>query len=177
MLTLHRYLYWSVLGTGGGIFRLDLTLAKSGNCFSSASSGAVNIVGDFAANGINSMTLNLEDSLLYFAYGGSNLASISLGDASLVIYNHTGAILDARSIASYNQYLAVTTARDFSVVLGLFVKIRLQQAGRELVGIRGSNAGHLYMIRDEFQPSPGMHTLVCLPCYIIDTITQYHLDL
>ena len=139
---------------------MDLTLAKSGNCVSSAT-GVVRIVGDFAGTGISSMTLNLEDLLLYFAYGSSNLSSISLGERLIVNYPHAATILDPRSIASYNEYLAVTARQS---VLGVFVRIRSQQPGNPLVGIRNQNgnpspAGHLYMIREEFQPLPGMPML------------------
>ena len=72
------------------------------------------------------------------------MAFISLGEGLLVNYTHSGVNFDARSIASYityNQYLAVTTARELPIVSGLFLKIRLQQSGHALIGIRGLNAG------------------------------------
>ena len=152
---------------------MDLILAKSGNCVSSAT-GVVRIMDDFAGTGISSMTLNLEDLLLYFAYGSFNLSSISLGERLIVNYPHTATILDPRSIASYNEYLAVTVASTVSVLSGVFVRIRSQQqSGEPLVAIRTQNdnpspAGHLYMIQEEFQPLPGMQMIYILwVCYLI----------
>ena len=178
MFTSYRYLYWSILGSGGGIFQLDLALAKSGNCFSPAA-GVVRIVGDLAGTGISSMTLNLEDALLYFAYNTASLSSISLRGGMIVNYSHGGTGLNGRSIASYNEYLAVTTTGSIGFVLGIFVQIIGSQ---NVVVIRTLDpdptpAGHLYMIREEFQPLPGM-LMLCLPSYhIIVVIIQYHLDL
>ena len=163
------------MGPGGGIFQLDLTLAKSGNCLSSAT-GVDSIVGNFAATGINSMTLNLEDSLLYFAYNSSNLSSISLGERLIVEYDHGLTALDAISIASYNEYLVSTTSRTV-LFSGLFVRIRLRQSVTNFVAINGDVASHLYMIREEFQPLPGMQMLQFMYGPSSYTITQYHRDL
>ena len=158
-IVLHRYLYWSVMGAGGGIFQLDLTLAITASCSNSAV-GAVNIIPDYATNGINSMTLNLEDSLIYFAPGSTNLASISLGEKLIVNYTHTSGILNASSMASYNEYLAVPVVQGSSDILfGLFVQIRPSE-GPPIIGIFGeteSETSHMYMIREEFQPLPGMY--------------------
>ena len=156
-----RHLYWSVLGSGGGIFKLDLAMANSGSC-SNSTNDTVNIVSDVAAEmGVKSITLNLEDSLLYFAIGESSLLSINLG-GEIVNYSHQAlpSVLDARSIASYNEYLAVTVNNPLG--FGLFVRIR-----RQIEGISGLlliqegdgtvTPDHLYMIREEFQPQPGVH--------------------
>ena len=154
---IYRYLYWSMLGTDGGIFRLDLALAKSGSCFSFAT-GVDSMVNETE---IDSMTLNLEDDRLYFAFGSTNLASITLEEENIENYIHTGIGLDIRSIASYNEYLVVTSLSNLSVTFGLFVRIfGSQSSGGSVVGIRGENsaaqnATHLYMIREEFQPLPG----------------------
>ena len=152
-------MYWSVQGPGGGIFQSNLTFDNSGSC-SSSTVDAVNIVSDIAAaTGVRSMTLNLEDSFLYFAIGESDLLSISLGEGEIVNYTHSAVILDARSIASYNEYLAVTAdSLDFAV----FVRIRRQREGVEdllVVEERGGDEipDHLYMIREEFQPQPSVY--------------------
>ena len=164
LIILYRYLYWSVNGTGGGIFQLDLTLAIAASC-SNFAVGAVNIIPDYATNGINSMTLNLEDSLIYFAPGRNNLSSISLGEKLIVNYTHGSVILDARSMVSYNEYLAVPVTRTESNngIFGLFVRIRSLEGARSTVGIFSSGAeartNHMYMIREEFQPLPGMYVL------------------
>ena len=149
------------MGAGGGIFQLDLTLAITASC-SNFAVGAVNIIPDYATNGVNSMTLNLEDSLIYFAPGSDNLSSISLGEKLIVNYTHGSDILDARSMASYNEYLAVpvtitaTTINNF----GLFVRIRSLEGATATVGIFSSETeartSHMYMIREELQPSSGM---------------------
>ena len=149
----HRFLYWSVQGLGGGIFRLDLTLAKHGSCFSSVSSAVNIIMPNFAATGIYSMTLNLEDSLLYFATENSTLSSISLGDEQIVNYTHNLTILNARSIVSYNEYLAVVSLQnDFSTV---FVNISSQQKLNVVIILFTTpppSTTHLFMIHDEVQP-------------------------
>ena len=145
------------MGAGGGIFQLDLTLAKSASRSSSAI-GIVNIVPAYAINGINSMTLNLEDSLIYFAPGSSNLASISLGKKLIANYTHGSFILDARSMASYNEYLAIPSTLD--IVFGVFVRIRPPDSNAQLLLSSGGDAAitnHMYMIREEFQPLPGMY--------------------
>ena len=147
------------MGAGGGIFQLDLTLAITASC-SNFAVGAVNIIPDYATNGINSMTLNLEDSLIYFAPGSTNIASISLGEKLIVNYTHTSSILDARSMASYNEYLAVpVTTESSSGLFGLFLQIRPSE-GPPVVGIFGdteTETSHMYMIREELQPSSGMY--------------------
>ena len=155
------------MGAGGGIFQLDLTLAIAASCSNSAV-GAINIIPDYATNGVNSMTLNLEDSLIYFAPGSDNLSSISLEEKLIVNYTHGSPILDARSMASYNEYLAVpvtTTAMTINN-FGLFVRIRSLEGGTPTVGIFSSETeartSHMYMIREELQPSPGMY--VCMYC-------------
>ena len=154
-----------MLGSGGGIFRLDLTLAKSGRCNSSVTD-VYRIVDDFNATGITAMTLNLEDSLLYFAFGTTNLSAITLGENSTEHFPHVGTRVDIRSIASYNEYLVVTSPSTDDLVLGSFVRIRSSPPGtvrRDVVGIRGFNLGenvtHFYMIREEFQPLPGRQML------------------
>ena len=147
-------------GAGGGIFQLDLTLAIAASC-SNFAVGAVNIIPDYATNGVNSMTLNLEDSLIYFAPGSTNLASISLGEKLIVNYIHTSSILDARSMASYNEYIAVPVETESSIngLFGLFLRIRPSE-GPPVVGIFGdteTETSHMYMIREELQPSSGMY--------------------
>ena len=150
------------MGAGGGIFQLDLTLAIAASCSNSAV-GAVNIIPDYATNGINSMTLNLEDSLIYFAPGSDNLSSISLGEKLIVNYTtHGSPILDARSMASYNEYLAVpvTITATTINIFGLFVRIRSLEGATSTVGIFSSETeartSHMYIIREELQPSSGM---------------------
>ena len=154
----HRYLYWSVAGPGGGIFQLHLTLAKAASCFSSAV-GAVNILLDYAANGIYSMSLNLEDSLIYFTPGGSHLSSISLGEKVVVNYTHISPILDARSIASYYEYLVVPVkaAPAITGIFGLFIQIRPPESTAvvEILGNTSNGTSHVYMMREELQPLPG----------------------
>ena len=146
------------MGAGGGIFQLELTLAKAAaSCFSSAV-GTVNITSSYATNGINSMTLNLEDSLIYFASGSSNLASISLGEKLIANYTHGSFILDTRSMASYNEYLAIPSTLDN--VFGVFVRIRPPDSNAQVLLSSGADAAitnHMYMIREEFQPLPGMY--------------------
>ena len=141
---------------GGGIFQLDLTLAEAASC-SSSLVGIVNIVPAYATNGINSMTLNLEDSLIYFAPGSSNLASISLGEKLIANYTHGSFILDARSMASYNEYLAIPSTLEN--VFGVFVRIRPPDSNAQSLLLSSAEAitNHMYMIREEFQPLPGMY--------------------
>ena len=151
-----------MLGPNGGIFRLDLTLAMAGNCISSTAAAVDNVVREFAATGIHCMTLNLQESLLYFAPGHANLSSVSLVDGGTVNYTHgaTTSILDARSMASYNDYLVATvnsvTSETFYAVF-----VELQEQG--VVAVVGfsmnSRSTQLYMIRDEFQPLPGTYVL------------------
>lgn len=147
-----RYLYWSVKGADGGIFQLDLSLVRSGNCFSSTTA-AVNIVHNITTIGVTSMTLNLEDSLLYFVVGTTNLSSISLEEEEIVNYDHGAFNLDPRSIASYNEYLAVTVGE---APIILFARIRSGK-GQPVVAVTGTNPNHMYMIREEFQPLPGVY--------------------
>ena len=153
------------MGADGGIFQLDLTLAIAASC-SNFAVGAVNIIPDYAINGVDSMTLNLEDSLIYFAPGSDNLASISLGEKLIVNYTHGSLILDARSMASYNEYLAVPVTRTESNngIFGLFVRIRSLEGATSTVGIFSSETeartSHMYMIREELQPSPGMYVYI-----------------
>ena len=145
------------MGAGGAIFQLDLTLAKAASC-SSSPAGIVNIVPAYATIGINSMTLNLEDSLIYFAPGSSNLASISLGEKLIANYTHDSGILDARSMASYNEYLAIPSM--VNIGFGVFVRIRPPDNNAQvLLSSGGIEAiiNHMYMIREEFQPLPGMY--------------------
>ena len=154
------------MGAGGGIFQLDLTLAKAASC-SSSPAGIVNIVPAYATNGINSMTLNLEDSLIYFAPGNSNLASISLGEKLIANYTHGSLILDARSMASYNEFLAIPIITAVNVIFGLFVRIRPPDSNAQLLLSSGgipAITNHMYMIREEFQPLPGMYICTHVPC-------------
>ena len=157
LCVLYRYLYWSVQGPSGGIFRLDLTLAKTGSCVSPAS----NVVNIISNHSVNSMTLNLDDSLLYFASGSHNFSSVSLEDGQIVNYSHNFIIVDARSIASYNEYLVVPAVmgdnNDFSAV---FVKIRQQDSAQSIIIVTTTpptDTNHVFIIREDFQPSPGMY--------------------
>ena len=152
------------MGTGGGIFQLDLISAIAASC-SNPAVGAVNMIPDYATIGVNSMTLNLEDSLIYFAPGSTNLSSISLGEKLIVNYTHGSTILDTRSMASYNEYLAVPVeiTDDTSNNFGLFVRIRPPATSRAIVAIFGetdARTSHMYMIREEFQPVPGVYVRV-----------------
>ena len=154
-----------MFGSGGGIFRLDLTLAKSGSCCSSVTHAYCIVVVSNITN-IAAMTLNLEDSLLYFANGTTDLSAITLGENLTEHFPHVATRVDIRSIASYNEYLVVTSPSTDGDVLGSFVRIRSSPPGtvrRDIVGILGfelgENATHLYMIREEFQPLPGRQML------------------
>ena len=154
-------------GAGGGLFQLDLSLAKSGNCSSSITT-AVNIVNNITAIGVTSMTLNLEDSLLYFAIGKSDLLSFSLEGGEIVNYTHETSGLNSESIASYNRYLAVTV--DGPLIS--FVSIRIGGALEILPA--GNFINRLYMIREEFQPLPGISVWLLSRVYKSIYIYIYH---
>ena len=157
---LYRYLYWSVQGPSGGIFQLDLTLAKAGSCVSPASN-VVNIIFNYS---VNCMTLNLDDPLLYFAPGSVNLSSVSLEDGQIVNYPHDFTIVDARSIASYNEYLVVPALMDDDNddLSALFVKIRQQDSTQSIVIVTTTpptDTNHVFIIREDFQPSPDTYCI------------------
>ena len=106
------------------------------------------------------MALGLDADLLFYISGSELLSYSLVEDGATTSYPHESQSfpVGARSLVSYNDYLAFSAVSDPALII--FAKFRELTIGNVIALVALDDiSNQLYMIREELQPFPGVCVL------------------